>query len=194
MQTAIAAPERAHRPAAGEYAAYYERYVAHVPDGDIVAFLRAQIEQLAAIVDTLPEAAGTVRYAPEKWSIREVIGHVTDAERVFTYRLLCFARSDETALPGFDENRYVAASGADQRSNASLIGELRAVRAATIALLESLEPAAWTRDGTASGARFTVRALAWVAAGHARHHELLLRERYLPALPPAPAQRAGPAA
>lgn len=173
-------PDDIPRPGPGEYAPFYAGYVDAVPDGGLGAVLRAQRAEVAALLAGLDDAAAGFRYAPDRWSVKEVVGHVTDAERVFAYRLLRFARGDRTPLPGFDENRYAAQAGADRRPVAELAAEHDAVRAATLALLGSLAPDVLRRDGEASGHRMSVRALAWVIAGHERHHLRVLRERYLP--------------
>jgi len=176
--TAAATDDRATRPAAEEYAPYYGTYVSRVGDGDIVRTLKAQIGPTAALLRAIPESRAGHRYAPGKWSIREVIGHLTDAERIFAYRALRFARSDDTALPGFDENAFVANARFDDRTLASLVDEFAAVRAATIAQFEGFFPEEWVRSGTASGKVMSVRALAWVIAGHELHHLGILKERY----------------
>lgn len=128
------------------------------------------------------EESGGVRYAAGKWSVREAVGHMADAERVFTYRALRFARADATPLPGFDENAYVAAAGFDRRTLADLAEEFADVRRATVSFFCALDPEALAMPGTANGARVTVGALAWIIAGHERHHARILRERYLPLL------------
>ena len=174
---------RTARPQPHEYDPYYHKYVALVPAGDIIAILR---EQLAGTVEPLravPAAAERFAYAPGKWSIREVVGHLSDVERVFGYRALRFARGDATPLAGFDENLYVPAGEFAARPLGALIEELVAVRAATVALLEGLPAAAWSRGGSANGVGVTVRALSVITAGHELHHRALLAERYLAALP-----------
>lgn len=167
------------RPAADEYAPFYAGYVARVPDGDVVAQMERQIEEVRALLAPLSAEQAAHRYAPGKWSIREVVGHLADAERVMAYRALRFARGDRTPLAGFDENAYVPESGAERRTLASLLDELAAVRAASVALFRGLPAEAWERDGEANRHRVTVRALAWIIAGHELHHLALLRERYL---------------
>lgn len=173
---------RTARPAAGEYAPFYAGYVARVPDGDIVATLRAQAEDTVRLLERVGEAGAGCAYAPGKWTIREVVGHLCDGERIFGARALRFARGDPSPLPGFDEKAYVPAGEFEARTLASLIIELRAIRAATVALFDGLPDAAWMRTGTANETPVSVRALAWITAGHERHHRLLLEERYLPAL------------
>jgi uncharacterized damage-inducible protein DinB len=179
MTATPALDARIVRPAPDEYAQYYHRYVSLVPDGDIVETLASQVKETAAFLRALPEERGWHRYAEGKWSIREVIGHLADGERIFTYRALRFARADATPLPGFDENDYVPNSGADGRPLASLVAEYQAVRAATVALLDGLPSEAWQRSGSANGVSMSVRSLAWITAGHERHHREILRTRYL---------------
>lgn len=170
---------RPGRPLPSEHAPYYSSYIALVPDGDVVETLRGQIGETTALLLSQPESAGGRRYAEGKWSVREVVGHLADAERVFSYRALRFARADETNLPGFNENAFAARSNADARTLASLCDELTAIRAATVSLFASLDGEAWERLGTANSAVMSVRALAWVCAGHELHHRAILRERYL---------------
>ena len=177
--TATATDTRTTRPAPDEFAPYYGRYIDKVPDGDIVATLRDQVEETLAVLRAIPDARAGHRYAPDKWSIREVVGHLSDSERIFTYRALRIARGDETPLPGFDENAFVSRARLDDRSFAGLIDEYAAVRAATVTLFDSLFPEEWTRRGIASDKGISVRALAWIAAGHEIHHLGILKERYL---------------
>ena len=166
------------RPEAGEYAPYYQTYIDRVAAGDVIALLARQIDDTAALLATVKEVDAGRRYAPGKWSIREVVGHVSDAERVFAYRALRFARGDEAPLQQFDENLYVTGGGFDRRTLADLVAELRVVRQATLALARSLDAAAAARWGTASGHRVTVRALLHIIAGHEAHHVRILKERY----------------
>ena len=171
-------PVSVARPQAGEFAPYYQKYVDRVPAGDLLALLVRQGEETAALFAKVKESDAGYRYAPDKWSIREVVGHISDAERVFAYRALRFARGDEGALLSFDEKAFVAGGGFDRRTLADLVAELRAVRQATLALLRSLDDAAWARGGTASGKHVTVRALGHIIAGHEAHHVAILKERY----------------
>jgi uncharacterized damage-inducible protein DinB len=170
------------RPADDEYLSYYGKYIARVPDGDLLAGLESQLEETVALLDEFGEAGAGTRYAPGKWSVKELVGHVADAERIFAYRALCAARGEGGGLPGFDENAYVENAGFDGRTLNSLMGELTAVRRATLSLFRNLRDDELTRRVTANGAPVSVRALAWIIAGHERHHVGLLRERYLPAL------------
>jgi uncharacterized damage-inducible protein DinB len=176
--TATAAEPRSTRPAPDEYAPYYGTYITKVADGDVVRTLKGQFGDTLAYLRAIPESRGGHRYAPGKWSIREVVGHLCDAERIFAYRALRFARADATALPGFDENAFVGASRFDDRTLASLITEFESVRGATITFFDALFPEEWTRHGTASGKEMSVRALAWVVAGHELHHLEVLKSRY----------------
>jgi len=166
------------RPAADEYDEYYARYVRSVPDGDITQTLARQVEQTIGPLRALDEAGAEHAYAEGKWTVKEVIGHLCDAERVFAHRALRFARGDRTPLPGFDENTYVPAGEFGARTLGELLDELSAVRAATVALFRHLPPSAWTRTGSANGVGVSVRALAWIAAGHELHHRGILEERY----------------
>ena len=166
------------RPDVSEYAPFYHGYVTSVPEGDVVELLRSGGRELLDAIRGIPEERGGHRYGPDKWTIREVIGHLIDAERIFTYRALRIARGDRTLLPGFDENEYVKTAGSDRRTIADLGRELAAVRESTVLLFESLEDDAWTRTGNANGKEMSVRALAYVTAGHPLHHLGILRERY----------------
>lgn len=166
-------------PDATEAAEYYFTYINQVPAGDIVQVLEAQARDYAGLLSGISEERSLYRYEPGKWSIREAAAHVNDTERVFTYRALWFARGFDSPLPSFDQNIAVPASAADARSMASHVEDFRAVRAATLTLFRYLPQEAWLRRGTASGNPFTVRALAYITAGHAEHHARILRERYL---------------
>lgn len=150
---------RYDRPDASEHAPYYAGYIARVPDGDLLKTLEQQDEETMALLSGVPESKAGLAYAPGKWSLKEVIGHLADAERVFAYRALRLARGDQTPLAGFDEKAWVPNAGCAGRTLADLLGELRAVRAATLALLRHLPKEAATRRGTANGAEVTVRAL-----------------------------------
>jgi hypothetical protein len=170
---------REQRPGASEFAPFYQKYVDLVPDGDIVAILATQVNDTVTLLRELTDQQALSAYAPGKWSIKQVIAHVTDAERVFAYRALRFGRADATPLAGFDENEYAAAAGSDDRPLPSLLAELLAVRGATVGLFAGLSTAAWDRGGAANHQPVTVRALAWIAAGHELHHREILADRYL---------------
>lgn len=171
------------RPEPGTYPAYFDRYFALIPaDADPLDLLGVQPPALHQVLAQVSEEQATLRYAPGKWSIKQVVLHVADAERIFAYRALRFARADAQNLPGFDENHYADHSGADERSLASLLAECAAVRQATLALLRSCPPEQLSRGGTANGLAVTVRALLYMLAGHEAHHAQILAERYLPLL------------
>lgn len=167
------------RPGSSEYPPYYGTYIGEVTGDDVVPALVAQRESTARVLATIPESRAGYRYAEGKWSTREVVGHLSDSERVFAYRLLRFARADETPLPGFDENHYVPAGTFERRSLADVAAEFAAVRDATLALVKSLDAAAIGRSGMANGKSISVAALAWVIAGHEVHHLRVIRERYV---------------
>ncbi|HEX2191383.1 MAG TPA: DinB family protein [Longimicrobiaceae bacterium] len=165
-------------PAADEYAPFYAGYVASVREEDVSYVLARQPADLRGMCIDLAEAEALARYAPGKWSVKEVVGHLADAERVFAYRAFRIARGDATPLAGFDENAYVAAGGFDARSMRDLLDDFHVARMATLSLFRATPPAAWERRGVANGSDVSVRALAYVAAGHVRHHLVILRERY----------------
>jgi hypothetical protein len=171
--TTITAPERT------EAAEYYFTYIDQVAAGDIRVVLKTQLAEALALLHDIPEQQSLVRYAPDKWSIRQVVSHLNDAERLFVFRALWFARGFDSPLPSFDQNVAVSTAGADDRSWGSHVEEFRAVRAATLAFFQDLPADAWTRRGVASGNPFTVRALAYISAGHVSHHLKILQERYL---------------
>jgi len=172
------ATQKSARPTASEHAPYYGKYTALVPDGSIVETLRTQMEETAALLAGVPTEREEHRYAEGKWSVKEVVGHLADAERVFAYRLLRFSRGDETPLASFDEGTYVPAGAFGARTLRSLAAEFRAVREATLHLLDCLDDRAMSRRGVAADNAVTVRALAWIIAGHERHHVAIFRERY----------------
>jgi hypothetical protein len=167
------APERT------EAAEYYFRYIDQVPSGDICDILEAQESETLALYRGISEERSLQRYEPGKWSIREVAAHVNDCERLFVFRAFWFARGFDTPLPSFDQNVAISTSGADARSWSGHLDEFHVVRPATVAFFRALPPEAWTRRGIASGNPFSVRALAYLAAGHVMHHTKILRERYL---------------
>jgi hypothetical protein len=167
------------RPAPSEYAPYYGTYVNQVPDGDVLALLSSQLDDTAALLKGVPASRWGHRYAPGKWSVAQVVGHVIDVERVFGYRALRFARGDATPLPGFDENAWTPMAGYDRRPLPRIADELRATRQATLAFFRGLEDEAVGRRGSANNVEFTVGAIAWIIAGHERHHVKILTDRYL---------------
>jgi uncharacterized damage-inducible protein DinB len=168
------------RPRDDEFASYAKADIDYVAGDDAVGVLAAQGEQVVALLESLDEEAIRAhRYAPGKWTVKEVIGHLIDDERIFAYRALCVARGDARPLPGFEENDYVAATDFESRSLASLIAEYRAVRAATLTLFEPLTAEEWQRRGNVNGYEASVRGLAFHMAGHELHHLRTLRGKYL---------------
>jgi len=168
---------RITKPQAEEHAEYYARYIKLVGD-DARSALRAQSASTPRLLSGLSEAQAMHRYAPGKWSVKEVVGHMIDGERVFSYRALRVARADTTPLPGFDENAWVPAAHFDRRPMPDLVADYQTVRAATVALFSSFEEEALVRMGTANDQPISVRALAHMIAGHELHHVAILRERY----------------
>ena len=166
------------RPDPSEYAPAFQDYVKLVPDGDVLAHLEQQGRATCTLLAGVGEAKGSFAYAEGKWSVKRLVQHVTDGERLFCYRALCIARGDQTSLPAFDENTYAQNDGSDGRLLADVIRELAAVRVATLLLFHGFDAAAWTRRGTANGKPASVRSLPWVIAGHELHHLAVLRERY----------------
>lgn len=150
-----------------------------MPDGDIVETLSRQLVDMEVLLDGVVDTS--TRYAPDKWTLGEVLIHMIDTERVFAYRALRFARGDATPLPGFDQDAFVESIDVSSRSVTSLLDELRTVRDATLALLRSFDEPAWDRAGVASGHPMTTRGAAWVIAGHTAHHVAVLHDRYLEA-------------
>lgn len=167
------------RPATADYATFYAAYVNAAPDGDIIATLEREGRATSELLRGVPESLAGHRYAPGKWSIRQLVGHLIDAERIFAVRALRFSRNDPTALPGFDQDDYMAGASFDDFPLAELIPELEAVRRSTVLQLRHITAEAWDRRGVASGAEVSVRALAWIIAGHELHHRGILRSRYL---------------
>ena len=167
------------RPEANEYASYYEKYISLVPDADVVETLARQNEEVLALLGGIPEERAGFRYEAGKWSIKEVVGHVIDAERVFAYRATAIARGDRQPLPGMDQEEYMAGSDFDARTLADLAEEFKHVRRANVLMLRGLPVEAWSRRGVASDNEVTVRALAYIIAGHEAHHVQVLRTRYL---------------
>ncbi len=165
------------RPGAGEYASFYETYVKLVPDGDILSLLEQQIEETMTLLSDVTASEAETRHPPYTWSVKEVVGHLIDCERIFGVRALCFARADSTALPGFDENDYVRHARFEARPLAGLAREFEVVRWSHLHLFRGLDGDAWARSGVANGHPVTVRALAHIIAGHERHHRAILRKR-----------------
>ena len=167
------------RPAADEFAQWYAGYIAQVPGDDALTALIASRAKTAALLAGIPAAKEGYRYAPGKWTVREVVGHIIDAERIFGYRLLRVARGDATPLASFDENRYVPEGRFEERRLADLAAELNTVRDSTLALLGGLDADRLARRGIASEKPVSARAIAWIIAGHELHHLRVLGEKYL---------------
>lgn len=167
------------RPESGEFPAYADAYVRRVADDAVtVTELALQRERVTAMLAPVSEQEAAFRYGPGKWSVKQVVGHITDTERVFSYRLLSIARGDETPLPGFDENAWVAGAGFDDRPFSDLVADWTTTRNHTLALVRSLPPAAWQRRGTANNQPITARALMYLLLGHVEHHAAILQQRY----------------
>lgn len=167
------------RPAPAEIPPFYQNYVAQVTGDNIEDILDAARKESTAFFELIPAEKHDYRYAPDKWTIKEVLQHIIDSERVFAYRILRIARGDKTPLPGFDQNVFAQHAEADRRSFYSLIAEYRSVREATLLMLRYLSPEAWERKGTASGAEFSPLTIAYITAGHEAHHLRIIAERYL---------------
>ncbi|MFC6228237.1 DinB family protein [Paenibacillus allorhizosphaerae] len=170
------------KPESSEYASHFGAYVNLVPEGRLVELLVEQSEQMKSMLERVTEEQGSFRYAPGKWSLKEVLGHMADTERVMSYRLLRVARGDQTMLPGFSEEAFVAGASFDQQPLKYLIEELAVVRRSTLSLLNGMPVEAWLRKGNVNGAETSARALAYVIAGHELHHCRVIRERYLSAV------------
>lgn len=179
MNTATTSAASATKPAKSEFLPYYERYISLVPEGDVVSTLSTQIGETLALLRGLPSSVSTYRYAPGKWSVNELVGHLIDSERIFTGRALRFARNDPAPIPGFEQDDYVRNSAFDAYPLSELAAEFEAVRQSTLYLFKHMEEEAWTRRGIANNAEVSVRALAYITAGHELHHREVLRTRYL---------------
>lgn len=170
-----------NRPKATEYAPYYDKYVSLVADSsNILESLDRQLDETLALLGRIPEERADFRYAPGKWSIKELVGHIIDAERIFSYRALRFARNDKTPLEGFEQDDYIRGASFDDYRLADLASEFAHVRRATLSLFKHLNEEAWGRTGIASDNQVSVRALAYMIAGHELHHMEILRSRYMP--------------
>jgi hypothetical protein len=167
------------RPVEGEYAPYFAKYIELVAGDDVMSVLRGQIAETLATLRAVSGEASLKRYREGKWSLREVVGHMIDTERIMACRALRAARADATPLPGFEQDAYIAAAGFDGRDWAGLIEEFEAVRRTTVMLFAGLQAEAWGRRGVAGGREITPRALAFIIAGHEAHHMRIVRERYL---------------
>ena len=170
---------RISRPDTSEYAQFYEGYVSQVPEGDILTVMRSESERTAELLSGLSPEQADHRYQEGKWSVKEVVGHIIDTERMFGYRAHCFAREDPAPLPGFEQDAYARSSNAAKRPLLELVDELRALRQSNLAFFRGLDEAMWSRRGIGSGCEFTVRALAFILVGHEIHHRGVLESRYL---------------
>lgn len=168
------------RPEMSEYAPFFGRYISLIQDADILATLQTQWSETITLLTSLSENDGSFRYAPEKWSTREVVGHVNDTERIFAYRAMRIARADKTPLAGFEQDDYVREGGFEKRTLADLAEEFDAIRKSTMYLFRGLGETAWARQGVANDGDLSVRALAYMIAGHELHHRRILREKYFP--------------
>lgn len=167
------------KPDPQEHNPYYSKYIALVPDGDIAATLRDQGSETLELLRSVPESRAGFRYAAGKWSVKELVGHLMDAERIFVFRALCIARGEKQSLPGFEEDEYVRGASFDSIPLADLTNEFESVRNSTVHFFANLRGPEWERMGTANGSGISVRALAYIMAGHEMHHRSVLRERYL---------------
>jgi uncharacterized damage-inducible protein DinB len=174
----LPAPVMVSRPEPGEYAPYFDRYISLVPGSDALGSLDAQRRETLLLLSGRDESEGNFRYAPDKWSVKEVLGHVCDTERIFAYRALRISRGDETPLPGFEQDDYVRNGPFARVALAEIIEDYIAVRRATLTLLRNLDETAWMRRGTASKNPVSVRAMAFTIAGHELHHRKALEEKY----------------
>lgn len=166
------------RPGDGEYAPFYGSYVARVTEPDLLGALARQPEELRALAARVPPEREQSGYAPGKWSVSEVFGHIGDVERVFGYRAFCISRGERTALPGFEENDYVANSGYAEQPLSELVAAFSSLRESNLAVLRRLDDARWALAGNANGSPVSVRALAFIMVGHVRHHVDVLQQRY----------------
>jgi len=169
-----------HRPDPAEYGDAYAHYLAVAPDGDALVLHEVQTREVATTFGGLSEAQAGFRYAPGKWSLKDLLQHLTDAERIFAYRCLRLGRGDATPLAGFEEDAYAVSAQADDHSLAGLLADFLAVRAASLTLFRSLGPADWDHRGSTSGKSITARCLPYIMLGHTEHHLQVIRERYLP--------------
>lgn len=170
------------RPTPEEFPPFYQGYVEKAEGPDLLEALRIAEQRLHDVLKTVSEDKAGFRYAPGKWSIKEVVQHLIDCERVFAYRALRFARKDTTPLPGFEENDYAPAAEADRLTLDALMRELDVVRASTMLMIQGFPPGALERSGTSNGRPISVRAICWVIAGHSNHHAAVLAERYIPGI------------
>src|ERR1041385_978144 len=168
-----------NRPAETEFAPYYQNYVNQVSENDVIAVLRSELDDLDVLLDRVPADRETYAAAEGKWTIREIVGHLIDGERVFGYRAFCIARGERQNLPGFEQDDYLQTAPYNNIDLEDLLSELRLVRLANIAMFRTLDEESWSRTGLANNNEVSVRAIAFIMAGHVRHHMNVLREKYL---------------
>ena len=166
------------RPQPAEYDPYYQKYVSLVPEEDIIPALESQIDELSGLFEDVPEEKGTFAYADGKWTVKEVLSHLIDGERMFAYRVFRIARGDRTPIEGFEQDGYIENSHANRRPIAELIEEFTLLREANLIFFQNLEDDDWKRVGIANNVEISVRSLAWIMAGHIRHHTTILQDRY----------------
>jgi uncharacterized damage-inducible protein DinB len=171
------------KPEETEYLPYYGKYIARVQDEDVLAALSHQLQETLDLLRSIPESQAGFRYASGKWSIKELVGHVIDTERIFAYRALRFARNDRTPVPGYEQDDYIREASFDECLLAALAAEFESVRHASLFLFKHLSEEAWTRRGVANESEVSVRALAYIIAGHELHHREILRDKYLQTTP-----------
>ncbi|MFZ3591213.1 DinB family protein [Bacillus sp. DJP31] len=168
-----------HRPIEGDFPTYYQGYINLVPEGDLLTILKENLTKTTLLFKSIPNSLVTYRYAPSKWSIKEVLGHISDTERIMSYRLLRIGRGDDTALSGFDENLYVEGASFDQLSMSSLLEDFTATRLATLTLVKNMPEEAWNRKGFTNNGEIISRAISYIIAGHELHHREIVRKKYL---------------
>jgi hypothetical protein len=173
------------RPGAGEYAEHYAKYIAKVPGTDVLGILESERRRMLQLFAGRTERDGNFRYAHDKWTVKEVLGHISDTERIFSYRALRIGRGDQTPLASFEQDDFVKTGGFASRTIGDLVEEFDAVRGASIALFRSFDDQAWSRRGVASQKEVTARALGYITAGHQIHHRMILEEQYFPGIPRA---------
>ncbi len=168
-----------HKPRSNEYPSYYNRYINLIDSDDILTVLESQKQEMSDLLNSFGEEAAAFRFAPDKWSVKEVIGHIIDVERIFVYRALRFARNDKTPLPEFDQEDYIKYANFDTRTLIDIADEFRTVRDSTLSMFLSFKDEIFSREGTASGFKFTVRAIPFIIAGHEVHHRHVIQEKYM---------------
>jgi DinB family protein len=167
------------RPQPAEYDSYYQKYISLVPEEDIILVLETQMDELAELFKDIPEEKGTFAYADGKWTIKEVLSHLIDGERIFAYRAFRIARGDKTPIEGFEQDGYIENSHANRRPFAEMIKEFALLREANLMFFSNLEIGDWVRTGTANNVEISVRSLAWIMVGHTRHHLNILKSNYV---------------